>query len=1229
MRETKWKKQKKLKLYRRKQVSAFAALVLAFLILAGNLMPALADPGETELFVSEEETADMEMQQQNENFVAGSTELVGLNAGIEAEDFSSKPKEEEDEQETDSSDTPEIFQEEEALVEFTDGTEALEQRESSETEAVPIFEAEEELAKVIASDKMPGSEEAAAFVSEENNSWLFLEGMEVRSGEVDFTQMITAVKIQHRENQWSSWQEVTEETELKLQEQLEFELQYTVPGNTLSADKRTIVYQLPEKFKIIKPAEGNVLNDNGTIRGVYRITENGRIEITFEELYVEQNHDGHEIEGFIRFESKVSEIDRDNGTDTEISFNDRVQISIKTEEEILETPDLQVTKEASLIDKETDTITYEVKVSSQNGTMAEVTLQDVMTNVTLEGELRVKDKNSNPAVIEQPSPGKAGFQITLPKMEAGQEYTITYTGKPPEPLKNGTVFHNRVTASSKDDKNGLIQDTAETTTHYETIKKEGIRNPDGTITWKITVNPGKADISGYILEDLLNGTEFQGEAVLTDSNGVEKSISFPYTFPPESCDAYTITYTTSQDRPLGETGVTNKAVLKKADSDPGDSSENSVWIGENNPLTKQGTGCAVNSGGTVNLGWRVRIEAKNGGSLEAPWTYQDTPGWGQWFTEEQKTQIEETLKKVLKENSYKVKFIESEETGKYSGYTITCQDLLQPGDVIEFSYTTTAKLDNQEQGQYFSNVGKVNDKYCSYGGNQYTPAAPVIVKEDALDAGKAHTGHEYGNLPNGELQWKLKVTVPQSNKEEPIIIEEKLPEDLGLTSLQLTIPNMGIWNTDIEPGSNQVSWWNGSSNDTCVIERKDQGEVIQITLPSDQTKVLTGSMELLVRAEIQNPEDWPTDSKGNYVTKIFTNTASVKAQNSQELGTASQTQEISRNHFSNAVMKEGKSTGDNKISYSLTINPESENLVLDTDRLILRDQLTYEYNPWYSKATVSLVPGSVKIYQRNSDGTKGAQLPVESCPYTYTEERNGPEGGSQYCTNTLIISVPDRQALIVEYDYLVKEETGTGLYIFNKAALEGILDSGSDNAKDMNIEIKKSAAGVDIDGVSLCKVDGENNGITLAGARFRLSAWDGKISQYIPVTDKNGAEVIYITAADGTVALPDLKGNTSYRLEEVEAPSGYELLEEPIYFVMVDEDKTENPDNMPSDFQGKRYRPGEMVYVGNTKATSVVLPETGGFGELLCRVGGIGLIFIWAGAYLEKKVKKQAAGKEK
>lgn len=334
----------------RKRGSAFAALVLALVMLAGNLLPALADTGEAELFISEGETADLEMLQQNENSVAGSVELVGLNAGEGTEDFSSNPKEE-PEKGIEHADTADHSQGEEVLVEFTDGTELSKPTESPEAETgtVPLDMPEKtepaegaepaetpenpETEEILVSgtgENMEEPEDAAKseesepemalFMTGEECEWLFSGGTDVGAREVDFTDMIQKVTIQHRENEWDSWKSVTEDTELKLHEQLRFELQYIVPAYTLSADKPTIVYQLPENFRIIQPSSGEVTNDHGNKRGTYQITSDGRIAITFEEKYVNLNQDGQQIEGFINFESDVSRIDRNNGTNTDISF---------------------------------------------------------------------------------------------------------------------------------------------------------------------------------------------------------------------------------------------------------------------------------------------------------------------------------------------------------------------------------------------------------------------------------------------------------------------------------------------------------------------------------------------------------------------------------------------------------------------------------------------------------------------------------------------------------------------------------------------------------------------------------------------------------------------------------------------------------------------------------------------------------------------------------------------
>ena len=75
---------------------------------------------------------------------------------------------------------------------------------------------------------------------------------------------------------------------------------------------------------------------------------------------------------------------------------------------------------------------------------------------------------------------------------------------------------------------------------FDVLKKTGVSNDDGSITWSITINNAKADISGWILEDIIStnsgSSSYTGTVTITDSKGNRKNVTLPYTFPHGSTD---------------------------------------------------------------------------------------------------------------------------------------------------------------------------------------------------------------------------------------------------------------------------------------------------------------------------------------------------------------------------------------------------------------------------------------------------------------------------------------------------------------------------------------------------------------------------------------------------------------------------------------------------------------------------------------------------------------------
>lgn len=339
--------------------------------------------------------------------------------------------------------------------------------------------------------------------------------------------------------------------------------------------------------------------------------------------------------------------------------------------------------------------------------------------------------------------------------------------------------------------------------------------------------------------------------------------------------------------------------------------------------------------------------------------------------------------------------------------------------------------------------------------------------------------------------------------------------------------------------------------------------------------------------------------------KVYKNTVTVTNEDNKELGTGEQTQTITNNRKEDLVEKGCKSVdGSNNIEYSVAVNKDGKDLLQDGDggTLTIKDELKYIHNPWDSKAKITLVPDSVKVYKRNADGTKGDLLDSSAYSYTYTETgvRNGSALGDDYYedrTNTLTVTIPDNTALILEYRYKVDGVVGKWVNPSNKATLIGNGNSLDDGNKDHGIQIKESSAGADIIGINVYKVDSNNYGTYLAGAKFSLYKWDEEVKDY--VIDKAYKELV--SDSMGKIDLGELTHNQAYKLVEISPPDGYTMTEgakDGYYFYIVDSNTNEYPVCKPDNFSGTLLSGGQTVYYPNTKRQDYTLPETGGSGTL-------------------------------
>ena len=1015
---------------------------------------------------------------------------------------------------------------------------------------------------------------------------------ENNSQKIDLKNFLTDVEFQKKTG--NDWTDVGANEVLDRNAAISFMLKYTLSKDTLSADKKTITYTLPEQLKDFK-GKGNVEGTGGKVVGTYEIV-NGVVSITFGDEYVNKNKN-NAIDGWLRLSAKADEIKTDTNNKTEIKFNDKCIVNVEIQEEEIKKGDITIKKENGDIDIENGTIVYKVTVTSKYGTSSEVTLKDVMSKLRLDGDGTVTAKKNGTEITVDVTKTKDGFTTKLNKMEAGDTYELIYRAKLPEGYQGTAIkAHNSIEAKSTNSENKEITSKSEIDTVFDdgTIKKSGVNNGNGTVTWTITINEQQNDIGGWTLKDILNGnTELNGTKATIDPpiNG-ETEITLPYTFPVGCKEKYTIKYTTTDDRPYGESNVKNKAVLTKDGTYKG-TADSEVWIGEKNPYIKKGTGIESDSDSEIlTLKWHVDLAITK--DMENGWTFVDAPNNDQYFTPEQREALRQALNKFLGEGKYSLTDSNGKNSaGNWTSIKITGNQPLKKGNIISFDYQTTAVKTTTETN--FSNSASFDNKWFG-GGNSYKPPKPVVKKVDANNEnGGSDTTHDYNDsaIKNGILKWKIEVNLTdEMKKNNKLILTEHLPEGVTLDSLK--------------KDDTLFSWAGntGSISGTCITAQKNENDIV-ITIPKEAYQNDVNSFIFKIDVKMDEVSDWTK-------AKVYKNTVIVTDEQNREWGAGEQTQTITNNDETKVVRKSGKKNGNDAslLEYSVVINPKGKDLLQDGEggTLNLKDILEYHYNPWDSKAKITLVPGSVVVYLMDSDGTKGSKLSSEEYSYTYREEatntgKNNNGDPEQNRKNILELIVPDNKALILEYQYKCRGEVGKWVNPTNTASLYGNGNKKDSDSTTTDSQLQDSSAGANINGITIYKVDSANNGLYLKGAEFDLYKWDK--NDY--VIDQRSL----ISNADGEIEIKNLKHNQAYKLVETKAPDGYEISDEianGYLFYISDPDITTYPSIKPDNFTGHYLTGGQVVYYPNTKSSSYTLPETGGIGTNRFTAVGLALM---------------------
>ncbi len=158
-----------------------------------------------------------------------------------------------------------------------------------------------------------------------------------------------------------------------------------------------------------------------------------------------------------------------------------------------------------------------------------------MTDIKLDRtkNITVVKNGSTPASIETLSykPDDKGFTSTLPALDKGEYYELTYWGVLPSDLKGGNVTTtNKIHVESKNSEEKIIYSDASVEFRFNTVKKTGVKNDNGTISWTVTLNDNHADMKDWTLSDELNGKSYTGTVKIAPTGGTSFDATLPYTF---------------------------------------------------------------------------------------------------------------------------------------------------------------------------------------------------------------------------------------------------------------------------------------------------------------------------------------------------------------------------------------------------------------------------------------------------------------------------------------------------------------------------------------------------------------------------------------------------------------------------------------------------------------------------------------------------------------------------
>ena len=330
--------------------------------------------------------------------------------------------------------------------------------------------------------------------------------IQVTDDNTDFGQYISNVVVEKKVG--NGW---VQTTEFNNGDTVRIRLAYDLPAGVITAEKKTVTYQLPDGVKPGQSENGDI-TQNGKKVGTYTIDTNGLVTLTFDDAFAQ---DGKGIDGTVRFQGTVS--NTSGGSSGTITFpGNGSTITVITPQQ--DNYDISTAKEGS-VNADHTKASYKVTVSTNHGTGNPVTVSDQFSHDQSSNAQFSYDQSSltiykvySNGGREQvtsgyslnwttASNGDPGFEITgLPALSAGEKYEVAYDANisVSESGKKTTVVNQAYSRSGNHD--GWAWNSEEI---RPSMEKTGEYDPKtNTFSWTLWLNNGNgADVSSWRIID--------------------------------------------------------------------------------------------------------------------------------------------------------------------------------------------------------------------------------------------------------------------------------------------------------------------------------------------------------------------------------------------------------------------------------------------------------------------------------------------------------------------------------------------------------------------------------------------------------------------------------------------------------------------------------------------------------------------------------------------------------